>query len=106
MTDKQNLLAGLATTLEIEPDQILLYKATSSTFAPGYTVILTDYRKFTGVIPDYQTRRTSRHLQQSKRLQQSRSARVRRLPQNTQSPNPKQSALNQQNQRIQIIGAA
>lgn len=54
MTDKQNLLAGLATTLEIEPDQILLYKATSSTFAPGYTVILTDYRKFTGVIPDYQ----------------------------------------------------
>lgn len=54
MTDKQELLAGLANTLEIEPDQIMLYKATSSTFAPGYTVILTDYRKFTGVIPDYQ----------------------------------------------------
>ncbi len=51
---KKELVAGLAATLEVDPDQIMIYTATSSTYAPGYTVILTDHRKFTAVIPSYE----------------------------------------------------
>ena len=42
-----DLTTNLALTLEISPDQILTYKP----YDAGYTVILTDYRKFTGVQP-------------------------------------------------------
>ena len=54
MTTKKEIIAGLAATLEVDPDQIMIYQATSSTYAPGYTVILTDHRKYTAVIPSYE----------------------------------------------------
>lgn len=55
MTKKQELVAGLAKTIEVEPDQIMIYTLTGQPLGQptAYTVILKDYRKYTGVIPNY-----------------------------------------------------
>jgi hypothetical protein len=47
---KEELTVALAAALEVDPADIMIYNYYNAG-QPGYTVILTDYRKFTGIVP-------------------------------------------------------